>query len=124
MPRRVWATCFVIIGLGLGMVSAADDQVRDEARKLFGVIKAAPDATITQPDVTLGRALFWDGRLSGDGKTACASCHASTDWGADRRRFSSDAKGKNTARNSQTVFNATLQPSLRWTADRKSGASP
>jgi cytochrome c peroxidase len=57
-----------------------------------------------------------------DGKTACASCHLAGDWGADRRRFSPDAKGKNTARNSQTLFNAVLQPRLRWTGDRNSGA--
>jgi cytochrome c peroxidase len=98
------------------------DKLREDARRRFGVIKPVPDATLVHPDVTLGRALFWDTRVSGDGKTACASCHQPADWGADRRRFSPDAKGKNTSRNSQTVFNALLQPSLRWTGDRKSGA--
>jgi cytochrome c peroxidase len=66
--------------------------------------------------------LFWDARLSANGKTSCASCHLPEDWGADRRRFSPDARGKETARNSQTVFNSMLQPTLRWTGDRKSGA--
>jgi cytochrome c peroxidase len=109
---------------GLGPAFAADDgaTLRDEAKSLFGVIKAVPDSRLTDPDVALGRALFWDTRLSHGGKTACASCHLPEDWGADRRSFSVDAKGKNTARNSQTVFNAVLQPSLRWTGDRKSGA--
>jgi cytochrome c peroxidase len=49
------------------------------------------------------------------------SCGISS-WGADAERFSLDAKGKLTKRNSQTVFNSMLQPHLRWTGDRKSGA--
>lgn len=120
--QRIGLAVVAALALGLGMTTAADDddKLRGEAKKLFGVLKAAPDATLIQSDVTLGRALFWDGRVSGDGKTACASCHAASDWGADRRKLSPDARGKNTTRNSQTVFNATLQPSLRWTGDRKS----
>jgi len=95
---------------------------RSEARELFGIVQAVDRATLSRADVVLGRGLFWDTRLSVDGKTACASCHQATDWGADRRRFSPDARGKLTSRNSQTVFNAVLQPQLRWTGDRKSGA--
>jgi cytochrome c peroxidase len=66
--------------------------------------------------------LFWDTRLSSDGKTSCASCHHARDWGADRRRFSPDARGALTSRHSPTVFNAMAQPSLRWLGDRKAGA--
>jgi cytochrome c peroxidase len=102
--------------------AAEDTKLREEAQAEFGVLQPVPAAATKRPAVTLGQALFWDARLSADGKTACASCHLSADWGADRRRFSPDAKGKNTARNSQTVFNSTLQTSLRWTGDRKSAA--
>jgi len=103
--------------------AAADDaKLRDEARRQFGTLTAVSEAALRVPDVTLGRALFWDTRVSGDGKTACASCHLPADWGADRRRFSPDAKGKLTSRHSQTVLNSMSQTSLRWTGDRKSGA--
>jgi cytochrome c peroxidase len=71
----------------------------------------------------LGRALFWDGRASANGKVACASCHAAADWSSDRRRFSVDARDKRTARHSQPVFNSMSQAGLRWTADRPSGAA-
>jgi cytochrome c peroxidase len=116
--------CLVVMALGSGSARAADDdsKLREQAAALFGILKAIPDSRLSAPDVTLGRALFWDVRLSLDGKIACATCHLPEDWGADRRPFSTDAKGKKTARNSQTVFNAVLQPSLRWTGDRKSGA--
>jgi len=41
-------------------------------------------------------------------------------WGSDPRRFSPDARGELTSRQSPTIFNAALQPALRWLGDRKS----
>ncbi len=99
-----------------------DDQLRAEAKERFGAIEAAPGESLGAADALLGRALFWDKRISGDGKTACATCHMPDDYAADRRQFSPDARGRMTKRNAQTVFNATRQPSLRWTGNRKSGA--
>jgi cytochrome c peroxidase len=101
--------------------SAAEDALRTQARQQFGALQPAPDAH-SAAMVGLGRALFWDTRVSGDGKTACASCHAADAWGADARRVPIDARGKPMGRNAPTVFNAQLQPALRWLADRKSGA--
>lgn len=115
--------CFAVLAGQAGAACAADDgALRKEAIETFGRLPATDPKRLADADVTLGRELFWDARLSGNGKVACASCHLPEDWGADRRQFSPDAKGKNTARNSQTVFNATLQPALRWTGDRKSAA--
>lgn len=102
--------------------AAAADGLLARAREEFGIVQAATAEQIAAPAAELGRALFWDGRISADGRTSCASCHQPADWGADRRQFSPDARGKNTARNSQTVFNSMQQPALRWTGDRKSGA--
>ena len=100
--------------------SRGDDALRREALQRFGIVEHAhsPGA----PSAELGRALFWDARVSADGKTACASCHTSADWGGDSRRVPVDARGKPMPRNSPTVFNALRQPALRWLADRKSGA--
>ena len=100
----------------------ASETLRREALKWFGHIEATPTATRPTPEIELGRALFWDVRASSDGKTACASCHFARDWGADRRRFSPDARGQLTSRHSPTVFNSMTQPTLRWLGDRKSGA--
>lgn len=111
----------LVVGAGAFGHAKADEELRREAAALFGQIKPVTDAT--SPQVELGRALFWDTRLSADGKTACASCHMARDWGADRRRFSPDASGKLTSRHSPTVFNAMSQPTLRWLGDRKSGAA-
>jgi len=105
------------IGTMVG-VAHADDALRRDANTLFGRIDA-PSAPASA-EIDLGRALFWDTRVSADGKTACASCHPAQDWGADRRRFSPDARGELTPRQSPTIFNAGMQPALRWLGDRKS----
>jgi cytochrome c peroxidase len=99
-----------------GTVSA-QDSLRLEALKVFGRVEAPGASALATPEVELGRALFWDTRISLDGKTACASCHL--DHGADRRKASIDAKGLPTSRHSPTVFNTMGQPRLRWLSDRK-----
>jgi cytochrome c peroxidase len=100
----------------------AADPLRETADAMFGVLDPVPAAAVGAPDATLGRGLFWDARLSRDGGTACASCHTQEAWGSDARPRSTDARGRLTSRHSQTVFNITLQPALRWLADRQSPA--
>ncbi|MCW5634925.1 MAG: c-type cytochrome [Rubrivivax sp.] len=101
-------------------VALAQDPLQAEAARRFGRLEPAAPGPLAQ--VELGRALYWDTRLSADGRTSCASCHAAGEGGADRRAASIDARGKATARNSPTVFNALRQPTLRWLGDRRSGA--
>lgn len=117
MFRRLLAILAVLAGWSV----EGDETLRHRAKVEFGMLEPVPPHRLSAPDVLLGRRLFWDPRLSADGRTACVSCHLPQDWGADRRPFSRDARGRDTARNSQTVFNALLQPSLRWTGDRTSG---
>ena len=107
--------------LCLAGFAGADDSLREQAARLFGRIEAVPAKTLTA-EAELGRALFWDRRISSDGKTACASCHEARDWGADRRRLSTDARGALTSRHSPTVFNSMALPGLRWLSDRKTGS--
>jgi cytochrome c peroxidase len=106
--------------LAAALPSRADPPLRTDALKLFGVIESAAPGAVATPEAQLGRALFWDTRISLDGKTACASCHL--DHGADRRKASIDAKGLPTSRHSPTVFNSMAQPKLRWLSDRRDGA--
>jgi cytochrome c peroxidase len=112
----------LLFGIALIGGARADDGLRKEGLALFGRIESATAVVRTRPEVELGRALFWDTRISSDGKTACASCHLISDWGADSRRFSIDARGKPTSRHSPTIFNAMMQPSMRWLGDRSDGA--
>ena len=105
-------------------IAAGEPHVREvavsEVARYFRRLDAAPPDTSAK--ATLGRALFWDPRLSGDGRTSCASCHLPAEGGADRRRASVDARGAPTTRHSQTVFNVVGQPTMRWLGDRADGA--
>jgi len=123
---RGHGTRFAIAALLLAACASAQetDTLRARAERLFGSIEPVRAEELEEPIVELGRALFWDERLSANGRTACASCHPATAAGADQRRFSIDARGRPTARNAQTVFNSQLASAgLRWTADRPSGAA-
>jgi cytochrome c peroxidase len=112
---------WILLGAAIAAGSAnADPQLRADALKAFGRIEAPAPSVLDSPEVHLGRRLFWDGRLSADGKTACATCHL--DHGADKRKASIDAKGLPTSRQSPTIFNSMAQPKLRWLGDRKDGA--
>jgi len=112
------------IASGCALQSAAPPpaEVRSMALQVFGTVEPVSEAEVAAPRAVLGRWLFWDARLSSDGKTACASCHAPEDWSSDRRLRSITAKGQPTTLHSQPMFMAQDQVSLRWYGDRRDGA--
>jgi len=119
-PAGVFSVvCWLLVTGSVRADSPAE--LRAAAKEQFGSLEPVDPSEISTPQAELGRALFWDTRLSGNGQVACASCHTVEDWGADRRPQSLDARNKLTARHSQTVFNSMLQPTLRWVGDRPSG---
>ncbi|MCA9261965.1 MAG: cytochrome-c peroxidase, partial [Planctomycetales bacterium] len=62
----------------------------------------------------LGRALFFDQRLSSSGDVSCASCHNLGAGGADERALSLGAHGGVGVRNAPTVLNAALNFRQFW----------
>jgi cytochrome c peroxidase len=70
---------------------------------------------LTPAKVELGRQLFYDARLSGDGTVSCASCHrperAFTDAPNQVSRGANGARGQ---RNSPTIINAAYRAALFW----------
>lgn len=73
---------------------------------------------LEEPDankVALGKHLFFDTRLSGEGNISCNSCHNLNTFGVDNMRFSpGDALGTVGGRNSPTVFHASLHKMQFW----------
>lgn len=73
---------------------------------------------LEEPDaekVLLGKHLFFDTRLSGEGNISCNSCHNLNTYGVDNERFSpGDAPGTVGGRNSPTVFHASLHKMQFW----------
>lgn len=79
-------------------------------------IAPAPADNPTTPDkVALGRRLFFEKKLSGDGTLACASCHdLNRHAGGDGRRTAIGISGQIGGRNVPTVWNAAFQSVLFW----------
>ncbi|MFH2203266.1 MAG: cytochrome c peroxidase [Elusimicrobiota bacterium] len=72
------------------------------------------DNPLSDEKVELGRLLFFDPRLSGDGSTFCAACHESgMGWG-DGSDLSLGYPGMLHWRNSQTLLNAAYYSKLEW----------
>lgn len=60
----------------------------------------------TDAGATLGRALFYDKRLSANFSIACSSCHQPQHGFSDPRKFSTGFEGGTTSRNSMGLSNA------------------
>ena len=68
---------------------------------------------------TLGRVLFYDGLLSKNNSTACASCHQQEKAFADGTVFSSGFGGTKTTRNSISFQNLSLGNNFFWDARQR-----
>lgn len=64
--------------------------------------------------VSLGRVLFLDPRLSGDGKVSCATCHNPDKAFADGLPLARGIGGQLGTRNTPSLFNVGLLPNLTW----------
>jgi cytochrome c peroxidase len=68
----------------------------------------------TPEKIALGKKLFWDGRMSGDGSTPCVVCHLPPlGWG-DNQELSRGYPGSKHWRNSQTILNSAYYNKLFW----------
>ncbi len=64
--------------------------------------------------IALGRALFFDKRLSVDGTVSCASCHDPAFAFTDSRVLAAGAGDKPGTRNTPTILNAVFSETLFW----------
>jgi cytochrome c peroxidase len=83
----------VVLAACMPLAAQMDEPLRRDASALFGQIHAS--TTAATADAKLGRALYWDTRIS---------------------------SGALTSRHSPTIFNSMSAPMLRWLGDRKTGA--
>lgn len=69
---------------------------------------------MTAAKVELGRKLFFDARLSADGKVSCSSCHDPKLAFGDGKAVAEGIGGKLGSRNSPSLFNAMFYPNQFW----------
>ncbi|MBN8493456.1 MAG: di-heme enzyme [Burkholderiales bacterium] len=72
------------------------------------------DNPMSADKVALGRFLFYDRRLSGNGQQACAGCHQQARAFTDGRATAIGSTGEAHPRNSQPLANVAYAPTLTW----------
>lgn len=78
------------------------------------VPRVPADNPMSEAKFQLGRALFYDVRLSGNGLQSCASCHQQDKAFTDALPVSPGSTGEHTPRNSQPLANVAWHPTLTW----------
>ncbi len=73
-----------------------------------------PSNKPTEDRIALGRALFFDARLSGDGKTSCASCHNPAFGWADGLDTAEGVNGKKLKRATPSIINSAYNILQMW----------
>jgi cytochrome c peroxidase len=92
--------------------SGEDAALLQRAQQLFKPLPAdasTPERPITPERVALGKALFFEPRLSVDNRVSCATCHQPSFYGAEPLAVSVGIHSKVLPRNTPTIFNTALQ---------------
>ncbi len=87
------------------------------ARSVFAALPAEVARSgepIREAEITLGRMLYYEPRLSRSQTISCNSCHALDRFGVDGERTSPGHRGQRGNRNSPTVYNAGLHLAQFW----------
>ena len=110
----IFSILFTIIGVMVGCKdndTVEPDTVNHDTTPYLLMYGSFPTPTIaadnqlTLQGVKLGRMLFYEKRLSGDGTQACASCHLQEFAFTDTAKFSTGIRGNQGGRQAMTVFN-------------------
>lgn len=80
----------------------------------FPVPSEPTDNPMSAAKVDLGRHLFYDKWLSGNGQQACASCHLQEKAFTDGLPVARGSTGEFTARSSQPLGNVGYNPTITW----------
>ena len=102
----------------VGSVSAAEDDLRNAALEMFkplpSTVPSVKDNVITPEKIALGKALFFDPRLSASGVFSCNSCHNLATGGDDNLETSIGHGWQKGPRNAPTVLNSVFNIAQFW----------
>lgn len=120
MNRRSAVARWLMVGLLAASLEASPSGS-------WGAAELAPLPSMKEQNaaqVELGRHLFFDPRLSGDGGISCASCHAPEKGWSDGLPLSEGYPGTLYFRNSPTLMNAAYKKRLFWDGRMSGGDLP
>ena len=117
MVRRISFTSLILaMGVTFGTLAATAAPDPDQDPPL-AALPAPPDPADNRTSpakVDLGKLLFFDGRLSGDGSTPCSGCHIPSAGWDFPTPISRGYPGTVHWRNSQTIINSAYYGKLFW----------
>lgn len=96
-----------------GVSRAGDPTSKDAYRRPDGILSPSHNPLTTEK-ATLGKTLFFDARLSRDGKMSCATCHSPDNRWSDGRIRPLGSDNIQNARRTPTVLNSAWLTSLMW----------
>lgn len=96
-----------------GVSRAGDAVSKDKYRRPDGILSPSYNPLTTEK-ATLGKTLFFDARLSRDGKMSCATCHAPDKRWSDGRFRPLGSEHVPNARRTPTVLNSAWLTALMW----------
>lgn len=97
--------------------SAMADAMSDAYLAMFKPLPTealSADNELTEAKINLGRMLYYETRISKNGKMSCNSCHMLDKYGQDNLPFSPGHEGKLGGRSSPSVYNAALHIAQFW----------
>jgi cytochrome c peroxidase len=103
----------LVLALGVAAVARAQDY-KWNLPEGFAPPPAPADNPMTVAKVELGRHLFYDRRLSGNGKQACASCHIQRFAFTDGKPRAVGSTGEVHPRGSMSLVNVAYSKTLTW----------
>lgn len=127
MKKTAFAALTVFAALGATSLAQAQDKNRvykaghpSLQEWLLPAVPHPADNKPTKARLELGKALFFDTRLSGDGNMSCATCHnPSTGW-SDGLPTALGVKSMVLGRASPTIFNTAYNSIQMWDGRKKS----
>lgn len=108
---------FLVILVGCGVPPNEDSPAGESSWPQLQGYEAMPiplDNPMTKEKVALGKQLYYDQRLSGDGSRSCYSCHLKENGLTDGRPVAIGAFDKTLTRSSPTLWNIGYHAEFYW----------
>jgi cytochrome c peroxidase len=106
-------TALLVLGFGLG-AGAQGQNYKWRLPEGFPPPPVPADNPMSAAKVELGRYLFYDRRMSGNGTQACASCHIQRLAFTDGRSHAVGSTGQLHSRSSMSLVNVAYSKTLTW----------
>ncbi len=123
---RLLLAASALLAIAIASLVSAEDNDKAQLERARTFFKALPDSVHvddyphSKARVELGKSLFFETRVSSDGRLSCAACHNPSYHGADSLALSVGVHGVKLPRNAPTVFNTPLLIAQHYGGNRTS----